>query len=350
MPLQFDQAGAIAYLKRYLENNKARGMAGEIALDTFLRTGTATITNKVYAGGWMLSPNVPEFTKYRYAAFILPQLHADEAELQKVIRERQADRGFQGLSTFLVQCGVGVIVTGAISDTEVANPDALTWRSFIYQNEQLQPAKENEPFISWPGGGGYARKPQNPWQANVESRMRATTAEQLTALTLRQAFYYGHIKTQLRKPIADPYDVDNFIVSYRGAVMPVEVKEKSPTKSGAFGIDAGRILMMLRMGLVTDSNALYIVREVDESATREFVGFRCITLSNMILGCNWNLQGGGAGMGGGKTQTVMMPGSLFEDFSESNLSEEWLEQNSSLQETVRAKAKELADNIARFLR
>ncbi len=54
-------------------------------------------------------------------------------------------------------------------------------------------------------------------------------------------------------------------------------------------------------------------------------------------------------MGGGATQTVMMPGSFFESFTERNLSEEWLEENSSLQGAVRLKAQELAENLTQFL-
>jgi hypothetical protein len=191
--------------------------------------------------------------------------------------------------------------------------------------------------------------PGNAWQADVIDRFMALDDEQLTSLTLRQAFYYGYLKQQLHKPFNDPYDVDAFIVSFRQAVMPVEVKEKSPTSDGAFGLDAGRILMMLRMCLATDSNALYIVREVDITTERRFVAWRCITLSNLVMACSWNLQAGGRGMGGGATQTVMMPGSFFEPFTEKNLSEDWLEENSSLQGAVKTKAQELAENLTQFL-
>lgn len=348
MPVQFTQEGAIAYLQQFLTFNKARGMVSECSLETHLKSQHATLASKFLSGGWVVSPKTQESSRYRFVISVMPYLYESEAELQVAIQAKETDRGFQALATFLTQSAIGVIVAGATSSGARADPSQLAWKNYSYVNERLRPNADNEPFERWPGVRGRASV-GNEWQADVIDRFRAVDIEQLTSLTLRQAYYYGYLKQQLRKPFDDPYDVDAFIVSFRQAVMPIEIKEKSPTPGGAFGLDAGRILMMLRMCLATDSNALYIVREVDNSAERRLVGWRCITLSNLIMGCSWNLQAGGAGMLGGGTQTVMMPGSLFEPFAERNLSEDWLEENSSLQGAVRAKAQELAENLAQFL-
>lgn len=348
MPLQFIRNDAISYLQQFLKANKARGMVSECSLETHLKSQHAPVANKFLSGGWVLSPKTEEPSRYRFVLFVMPHLYETEDELQAAIQSREIDRGFQALATFLSQSAIGVLVTGAVSAGMRANPSQITWRNYSYVDEQLRLNTGNEPFERWPGNRGRAM-PGDEWQTDVIERFQAVDIEQLTSLTLRQAFFYGYLKQQLRKPFADPYDVDAFIVSFRQAVMPVEVKEKSPTPGGDFGLDAGRILLMLRMCLATDSNALYIVREIDTSNERRLVGWRCITLSNLVLGCSWNLQAGGAGMGGGATQTVMMPGSLFEPFTEKNLSEEWLAENSSLQMAVKTKALELAENLARFL-
>ena len=87
-----------------------------------------------------------------------------------------------------------------------------------------------------------------------------------------------------------------------------------------FGIDAGRILMLLRLCLPVDANAAYVVREVREGGSREFLGWKVLTLDRLIMSASWNLQAGGVGMGGGNTQTVLMPYSLFE-----NLDDKWFE-------------------------
>jgi hypothetical protein len=183
----------------------------------------------------------------------------------------------------------------------------------------------------------------------VLERFAAASDAALTELALRQAFFYGYLKEQLHKPVDDPYDVDGFIVAYAGTVIPIEIKDKSLTREGDFGIDAGRILMLLRLCLATDSNALYLIRQVDESAARALVSWRYITLADMVMGCRWNLQAGGRGMTGGATQTVMISGDLFQDFGPDNFSEDWLARNSSLQNAIRAAAQELASDLGRYL-
>ncbi|HJQ32340.1 MAG TPA: hypothetical protein VJ866_09180 [Pyrinomonadaceae bacterium] len=349
MTLEFEHSPAVAYLQQFLTFNKARGMVSECSLETHLKDRSPVDAIKYLPGGWVISPRIDESSRYRFVVFVLPQLFEGEEELQAAVRAREVDRGFQALATFLTQSAFGVIVAGAVNAGDPPSPARLRWRNYSYVGERLRPNPDDEPFASrWPGGRGRASA-GNSWQPDVIDRFRAVDTGQLTTLTLRQAYYYGYLKQQLRKPFDDPYDVDAFIVSFRQAVMPVEIKEKSPTEAGAFGLDAGRILMMLRMCLATDSNALYIVREVDTSAARGLVGWRCITLSNLVMSCSWNLQGGGKGMLGGGTQTVMMPGSFFEPFTEHNLTEEWLEENSRLHESVRMKAQLLAADLVKFL-
>ena len=349
MTLEFEHDSAVRYLQQFLTFNKARGMVSECSLESHLQSLSAKDAMKYLPGGWVLSPKTIESSRYRYAVFVLPQLFENENELEAAIHARETDRGFQALATFLHQSAFGIIVAGAISsDSSSPIPDRLTWRNYTYRDERLVLNTGDEPFHKWGGGRGRASA-GNTWQPDVIARYKDIGCAQITSLTLRQAYFYGYLKQHLRLPFDDPYDVDAFIVSFRQTVMPVEIKEKSPTSTGSFGLDAGRILMMLRMCLATDSNALYVVREVDTSATRQLVGYRCITLSNLVMGCSWNLQAGGAGMLGGGTQTVMMPGSLFEPFTERNLSEEWLAENASLRGAVRTKALELAKEIERFL-
>ncbi len=347
MALQFDQRSAIAYLQQFLTFNKARGMVGECSLEVHLRKSPLA-SGKYLPGGWLVSPKAEESSRYRIVVFVMPNLFENEAELQAAIDEKEADRGFQSIATFLTQGAIGVVVAGAIRTSIYTNPAKISWRNYSYLGERLRLNRGNSPFHRWPGSSGRAAR-GNEWQSDVVTRFMKVGSEQLTSLTLRQAYYYGYLKQQLNKPFDDAYDIDAFIVGYRGAVMPVEIKEKSPTNRGAFGLDTGRILMMLRISLATDSNALYVIREIDNSKLRRFVRWRCITLSDLIMGCSWNLQAGGAGMLGGATQTVMMPGSLFQPFDETIFSENWLEGHSSLQGAIREKAQDLAGDLSRFL-
>ena len=348
MPLVLAPDQIIAYLKRYLTYNKARGMVAELALDSEIGVQNSPSQQKLLAGGWLISPKVEDFHHHRYLVSVLPDLYLNPEELKQHITALEQDRGWQSLATFLSRSGIGIIVSGAWSNDDKPALDHLIWQHHIYQDERLLASANDNPFALWPGTRGRASK-GNEWQADVIQRFEAASPEQVTELGMRQAFYYGYLKETLKKPLEDPYDVDAFIVSFAGRVMPVEIKEKSPTPKGDFGIDAGRILMMLRLCLATDSNALYLIREVDNSPVRQLVRWRYITLANMVIGSQWNLQAGGAGMLGGSTQTVMMAGSMFGEFTLANLSENWLAENASLQGSVRNAANNLAKNLSRYL-
>lgn len=347
MPKHFDLKDALKYLQGFLTYNKARGMVAEISLNAFVAQHNSPDAQKVLAGAWLISPNVSDFYKYRHAVFVLPHLYEDKDELLEVVSTYENDRGFQALATFLYSSGMGVILSGATIGVTKSIKN-IAWNNFIYDNQRLRLAQNAMPFDSWPGRGRISSG--NRWQKDVLLRFKNATPEQITSLTLRQAFYYSYLKQQLHKALADPYDVDAFVVGFRGAVMPMEVKEKSPTEKGDFGLDAGRILMMLRLCLATDSNGLYLIREVDNTPNRRFVRWRFITLSNLIMGCSWNLQAGGRGMGGGQTQTVMFKGALFEEFDMNILSEDWLAKYSSLNGAVKDLARTFANDLSKFLR
>lgn len=348
MATYFETNLAIEYMAQYFGHNKARGMVAEIAFGDFLRAELPpTAVAKYFDGAWIVSPKVANSLQYRYAIFVLPQLFADEPSLAQTIHALEQNRGQQALYSFLHRNGVGIVVVGAIA-TE-AHTQEIQWVNFGYQAEQLVRYPEAEPFASWPRGRGRASLNKIAWNNDVLARFQAVNQQDLTAMTLRQAFFYSHLKKELKIPLDDPYDVDGFLISYLGHVLPVEIKEKSATQEGKFGIDAGRILMMLRFCLASNKNALYVIRQVDDSADRNLINWRYITLSDMVMGASWNLQAGGAGMGGGATQTVMLSGALFNSFSTDTLSEAWFEQHANLQEAVRLRAQAFAAGLGQYL-
>lgn len=347
MTLYFESNQAIEYMAQYFGHNKARGMVAEIAFGDFLKAEHTTAVSKYFEGAWIVSPKVENSLQYRYAIFVLPRLFEDEQIVTQAIHHLEQNRGQQALYTFLHHNGVGVIIVGAISPS--ANPQEIEWVSFGYQAERLIRYPTAEPFASWPRGRGRANLNHKVWAKDVLGRFESVSDDNLTAMTLRQAFFYGYLKKQLKIPLDDPYDVDGFVISYLGHTLPLEIKEKSATKEGKFGIDAGRILMMLRFCLASNKNAVYIIREVDDSMERNLIDWRYITLSDMVMGASWNLQAGGMGMGGGATQTVMLSGSLFSTFTADTLSEDWFAQNAHLQESAKARAQTFATGLSKYL-
>ena len=324
-------------------------MGAEFALPHEISLQEDSGAKKLFAGGWFFSPKTPEFYNYRYMTFILPALYENDDEATKAIAELQHDRGWQTLATFLQKNSIGIIVSVAFTTLiDQLNPDTFEWKHFIYLEEKLVPALNDAPFSAWPGGRGRPSK-GNEWQNDVKQRYIVASENDLTALVLRQAFFYSYLKSKLRLSLEDPYDVDAFIVGYGGKVVPVEIKEKSPTESNFFGIDAGRILLLLRLCLTSDNNAIYLIREVNTLPPRDLIGWKYVTLADIIMASKLNLQGGGIGMTGGATQTVMLPVKIFKDFSLQTMSEEWLEHNGNLQASVKSLGKALAEDLSRYL-
>jgi len=341
----------IEYLQKFFAPRKARGMAGEISFDDYLLSADKPLSQKMFAGSWIITPNKSDAinpVNYRIAVFVLPHIFSTKKELDEFIKNLILDRGYQALFSNLKKSGVGVIVSGAIGNSSTI-PDDFSWSNFVYFDEKLVPQAENEPFISLTRGRGRANLNHQPWDNDVINRFNAFSEESLLRLTLKQAFYYSYLKVKLKASYIDPYDVDAFLVGFNGNVFPVEIKEKSRTDKGEFGIDAGRILMMMRLCITTDSNALYIIREVDNSESRKLIGYKYITFSDMIMNVSWNLQAGGIGMGGSNTQTIMMTGKAFGDFSLDVLKEDWIEKNCSLTTNVKEKAVEFYSSLQKLL-
>jgi len=342
----------IEYLQRFFAPKKARGMAGEISFDDYLNSSDLALSKKMFAGSWIIAPNKSDAlnpVNYRIAIFVLPKIFNGQAELDNYINELTSDRGHQALFSNLKNSGVAVIVSGAICQ-ENSMPDDFIWKNFVYLDERLAPQAENEPFVSLTRGRGRANQNRLAWDRDVLTRFNNFSEESLLKLTLKQAFYYSYLKLKLKASFNDPYDVDGFLVGYNGNVFPVEIKEKSQTDKGEFGIDAGRILMMMRLCMTTDSNALYIIREVDNTESRNLIGYKYITFADMIMNVSWNLQAGGIGMGGGNTQTIMMTIKAFNDFNLDVLKEDWITKNCSLTKNVKEKAAQFYNSLENLLR
>ena len=342
----------IKYLQKFFAPKKARGMAGEISFDDYLSSKDRSLFSKMFAGAWIIAPKKSDAVNpvnYRIAIFILPTLFDSDVKLNNHINKLILDRGHQALFSNLKNSGIGVIVSGAIQG-KTDNPSAFLWNNFLYLDEKLILQKNDEPFMSLTTGRGRANKNKEKWDKDVLKRFNNFSEESLLKLTLKQAFYYSYLKEKLKASFIDPYDVDAFLVGFNGNVFPIEIKEKSQTQKGEFGIDAGRILMMMRLCVVTDSNAIYIIREIDNSSNRNLVKYRYITFSDMIMNVSWNLQAGGRGMGGSNTQTIMMANKSFTDFDLEILKEDWIKKNSSLSVNVKEKAMQYYASLKNLLK
>lgn len=332
-----------------MTNNKALGLLAQFKFESWVSGQPISISNKYFSGCWILSPRngVPD----QRICFFTHDKIVEPDDMESIIQLISSDRKFHSMCSSLVRAGLGVVYGFPVSIDKVTNFDSLNWLLFRYNDESLTLLDADSFFSSWPRRGRRGRS--GPWTDHVNSRYEELDDAGLESLVLNQVFYDSFIKGRYRLTISEPYDVDGFIISYSGEVFPLEIKEKFPfeTNTGLrFGVDVGRILMLLRICLPLNSNAMYLIREVESSEERTFVGWKMTRLDTLLLKSYWQGIGGGRGMTGGATQTITMPYSDYSDIDKNTFSEDTLHQISQMSEVVRNQADIFRQEVERLFK
>lgn len=344
----------IEYFEKLWTRNKAMGLAAQIHLEDEMQTGSfKKHSGKLFQGCWLLSPNSRDSYKFRFCFFVhnkLLKTIPDELDPRTLLADRS--RPFYAIAEYMNNAGVGVVYAiptaddGLINFRSIYDRDysSIKWNLFLYENEKLVRKSESELLGYWAGRGRPSYNKKKWDDSKVKEAFGKMKIEQLEAMMLNELFYTGYLKSILKKSTNDPYDVDGFVISLsQKHILPIELKEKFPVankKENYFGIDAGRVLMLLRICVPNDSNALYIVRQVAEDG-RKLEAWKFTTLAKIIMSGSWNILGGGIGMGGGDTHTIKIPYVEFEDITEETFDEENLKKISNLPKDV----KEIAMNF-----
>lgn len=335
--------------------NKAKGIYAQTTLTRDVLAGTfgSDAYEKFFSGCWFLAPKETEFYKFRFSFFVHPSVkRTDEtsANPKEILGERY--RPFHAMSEFLNNAGIGAVYVvartqdGALPLQQIGRRiyQGITWTFASFENGEFVQRDPSGFFNKWPGNRGrptYRKRPDE-WEVQTRDHFYTLDENRLTELLLNELFFTGFIKGELRKPINDPYDIDSFLLSIsQKHVLPIEIKQKFPAEARDglfFGIDAGRVMMLLRICLPNDANAIYLIREVQ--STGEFVGWKYITLSDLIMTASWNLQAGGIGMGGQNTQTIRLPYKYFRQFDPSVVSEDNLQKIGNLPKEAKSVAKD----------
>jgi len=350
----------INYFRMVWNQNKTRGLKAQTYFENEMENGVfKKHSDKLFNGCWLISPKSFESHKTRFCVFVHNKIEKDltpEIDPKTILSEKW--RPFHAIAEFMDNAGFGVIYaipstkSGKIDFNSIMKKDysSIEWNLYFYQNEKLEKEDGNDFFEQWKGRGRPTYRKDSWNDPNLENELKQLSIEKLESMILQELFYTGYIKSIHKKVVADPYDVDSFIISLsQKHIFPVEMKEKFPVlKSNEryFGLDAGRILMLFRICIANDSNALYIVRQVAENG-RKLEGWKFITLSKIIMSAGWNLQAGGLGMVGGATQTVKLPYDEFEDLTEQTLEEENLKKISNLPADVKSMVKEYGNYLAK---
>jgi hypothetical protein len=345
---ELDKESAISYLKDIMGSNKAMGLVAQSDFRKWVHECGGNVERKFFDGCWVISPKGSTATK-RICFFIHGKIETVDT-INSTIEALQSDRGYHCLFSSLTRAGLGVLFCVPSGNPETKDLDKIAWTLFSYQNESLLKIDAEKFFSLWSGHGRPGKG--KTWEEQVEKRYFELDAALLESLVLNQVFYNSFFKKLMRKPAADPYDVDGFFVSYEGKIVPIEIKEKFPFEvnhAKLLGIDVGRMLMLFRICLPLDSNGLYIVKEVEDSKERKCVGWKTMTLDSMIMNCNLNLQAGGTGMTGGATQTATFPYEVFADLTAEFFSDENLHNVSEFSKAIKEKAAKLQIEVEKFI-
>jgi len=338
----------IEWLERVWAENKAKGILAQVRFRMEFKRGRfSRYSKKYFKGCWVLSPKREDFYKTRFCFFVHDKiLSTDEINREELEPEEILGNGeglkFRMVSGFLNNAGLSVIYA-------IYAGSSGGWSLFCYDtdSETLRKLDARAFFEKWEGRGRPSRG--RGWSDQLRKECSMLDLDTLVKLFLNEKFYTDYLKRILRIPISDPYDIDGFIISPQSrTVIPFEIKEKFPAERRGvkfFGIDAGRVLMLLRLCLPNDSNAFYIIREVDETPARKFKDWKFILLSEIIMSASWNLQRGGAGMGGQETQTVRLPYLLFKSLNSDALADAYLRSIGKLPDEVKKMAQQFRDFI-----
>jgi hypothetical protein len=349
----------VTILQDFWPRNKAKGLlaqsilANEIEKNVFGKNGS----DKFLPGCWLLAPKSLDFYKFRFSFFIHQSVFTEKeiksANCKKILGSLY--RPFHAIAEFLNNAGIGIIYAipftknGSLPYGEIRKRffNNIGWAFFNFENGNFVPKNPFDFFKKWEGERGRASY-GGDWDNIVTEKIKKLDEKILVGLLLNELFYIGFIKGMLKKPLNDPYDVDSFLMSMsQRFIFPMEIKEKFAGENQHekfFGIDAGRVMMLLRLCIPNDSNAIYLIRELDKDG--KFIDWKYITLGDIIMSSSWNLQAGGSGMGGQNTQTIRLPYDYFKRFDEMAISDENLQMIGNMPKDVKNLAKSFGREIS----
>lgn len=349
----------VKILQDFWPRNKAKGLLAQSILTSDIEKNYfgSNAKNKFFPGCWLIAPKSIDFYKFRFSFFVHGSVVSEE-QTRSIKNYEQFlgnfQRPFYAIAEFLNNAGIGVVYAipftkdGKLPYNEIEKRifENIGWIFMNFENGQFVKKNPIEFFNKWEGERGRASYGGN-WDEDVLKNIEKLDEKILIELLLNELFYIGFVKSVLKKPISDPYDVDSFLMSMsQRFIFPVEIKEKFAGENlheKFFGIDAGRVMMLLRLCLPNDANSIYLIREMDENG--KFIDWKYITLSDIIMSASWNLQAGGPGMGGQSTQTIRLPYNYFKKFDETAVSDENLRIIGNMPKDVKNIAKSFVSEI-----
>jgi hypothetical protein len=294
-----------------LNQNKLRGLLAEVDFRTHL--AALGFGERVSPGGWIARRvGAGEFA-HQTAVFFPETIEPDRA--YPVGRDLPpADPGLHTICATFHQSGIAsYFCVPTIPDNDEA-------QEILWHSKQLGLPKER-PYRSFPASVDHLFTPRGKrynflrYHADANQIPGSAVAEEFTKENLRVAF-----QTAVLCQISD---VDGILWGQQHT-YPLEIKEKTPGRDKGlgeyFGLDIGPFVKLAYYAARRGNlHSLFVVREIDDVEARNLVDWWFITFEQLALFASWVFRGGGRGMGGGRSGTVLIPKAEFQRVTRENL-------------------------------
>lgn len=309
-----------------INTNKLVGIEAEVRFENHLNTSAIKgLYQFIIPGGWIITPgNIRQTslpTKNRIAILPIPKPFTWSGTIIPPSFSGQvlAHSYFQqaGIEVYFAECNTILNSTNEASFQYPRTRNYLTSYSIEFKKvgehglELVPITTVMKNFASRSGALGM--------RAYTLGRINRTLTIWNDTKVVTELFWKDYIRYFLQRTyLVSNNDLDFFIVGNSGKSYPVEFKSKtmaSGTEIGDwFGIDVGPFAKLSYFtSLSNNMDAIYVVEEVDSA--RNTIDWWAIKFSDLLKGCSWVQQGGGTGMGGGRSSTIKVPKQIFTPLS-----------------------------------
>lgn len=296
-----------AYLSRTLSSvnsNKIHGMLAEINFREHV--SSLGFADRVSEGGWIVRCDTRGTFNFGQNTVVFFPETVNPQEFYPINRELPQPR--QGLHTICAtfhQIGIRSYFCAA-TITDLRIPQNLSWKAIQLGRPEQQTYQTFPDCIS----GFNKRQRTYNWErhhSNVSLIADSAIPVEFSKESVRLAFqtiFYAEIS-----------DVDGIFWGQE-RTYPIEIKEKTRASDNSigdyFGLDIGPFVKLAFYAAKSGNlHSIFVVREIDNENERNLVAWRYITFDQLAQYASWVFRGGGRGMTGGISATVMIPAEQF---------------------------------------
>jgi hypothetical protein len=302
--------------------NKVKGIEAEVRFENHLNTAAMSgLYQFIIPEGWIISPgnirltNLP--TKNRIAILPIPKSFTWSGAINSPSFSGQvlAHSYFQqaDIKVYFAECST---ILNAANQSNFAIPTRGSYLRSYDINFKKVGAQELVPVPTATVMNNFApRMGARGMRAYALQRINRALPIWIDNQIVTNLFWKDYVRYFLQRYyVVSNNDLDFFLVSNSGRSYPVEFKSKTAANDSQigdwFGIDVGPFAKLSYfISLSNNMDAIYVVEEVD--VNRNTLDWWAIKFSNLLKGCSWVQQSGGAGMGGGRSATLKVPKAIF---------------------------------------